>query len=258
MGAAEALRTALLSFSAGTLAVGVAATPFKCPAAPYETALLIDYQLRRRGSRDRVTLEFFTPEPQPMPVAGPVIGGAIHDWLAGRNIAYHPNQKLVSVDSARKELAFEKGEKMKFDLLITVPPHRAPRAVKEAELTDATGWVPVDGRRFRTRYDDVYAIGDVTAVKLPSGMMLPKAGVFAERQAHLVAENLASELLGDGQARDWDGRGSCFIELGYGKAGYASGNFYAEPKPLVRPRKPRRLWHWGKVLLEKYWLRRHF
>jgi sulfide:quinone oxidoreductase len=256
--AAEALRTALMSWAGGTLAIGVAATPFKCPAAPYETALLIDYELRRRGVRNRVKIEFFTPEPQPMPVAGPAIGGLIQQWLSERGITYHPNQKLISVDAARKELSFEQGEKLKFDFLIAVPPHRAPSVVKEASLTDGTGWVPVDAHRLRTHYDDAYAIGDVAAIKLPSGMMLPKAGVFAERQAQVVAANVASEVAGDAKARGWDGRGSCFIETGYGKAGYASGDFYAVPKPAMSPRKPTRRWHWAKVFFEKYWLWRHF
>ncbi len=32
-------------------------------------------------------------------------------------------------------------------------------------------------------------------------------------------------------------------------------DFYAEPKPAVAMRGPGRLWHWGKVLFEKRWLR---
>jgi sulfide:quinone oxidoreductase len=49
----------------------------------------------------------------------------------------------------------------------------------------------------------------------------------------------------------FDGHGSCFIEAGDGKAGFGSGNFYAEPRPAVTVRRPRRAWHAGKVLLEK-------
>ncbi|MGQ9469782.1 MAG: NAD(P)/FAD-dependent oxidoreductase [Nitrososphaerales archaeon] len=256
--AAEKFKEALTTFSEGTLAVGVARTPFKCPAAPYEVALLIDYHLKKANIRDKVSIKFFTPEPQPLPVAGPVVGDMIKNMFSERGIEYNPNQKLVSVDSDKKELTFEKGEKMKFDLLFTVPPHKAPNVVKESGLTDASGWVPVDRKNLRTKYDDVYAIGDVTAIKLPSGMMLPKAGVFAEYQARIVAHNIGSQILGKNEEKEWDGKGSCFIEIGYGKAGYADGDFFAEPKPKVNPKKPRRIWHWGKVLLEKYWLWKHF
>ncbi|MFQ5761505.1 MAG: NAD(P)/FAD-dependent oxidoreductase [Candidatus Bathyarchaeia archaeon] len=252
--ATEKLRRVLASFSRGTLAIGVASTPFKCPAAPYEAALLIDYHFRRIGIRDRVNMKFFTPEPQPMPVAGPEIGGMISNMLSQRNIEYNPNLKLVSVNNANKELIFDKGEKMKFDLPIIVPPHKPPPAVKESNLDDGSGWIPVHRGTMRTKYDDVYAVGDIATMKLPSGMMLPKAGVFAERQALAVAHNIASDILGDGQVEEWDGKGSCFLEMGYGKAGYASGNFFAEPKPDVKPRRPGRIWHWSKVLFEKYWL----
>lgn len=232
--------------------------PFKCPAAPYETALLTDYLLRKRGVREKVNFQFLTTEPQPMPVAGPVVGDMIKGILLERDIEYQPNQKLTSVDPASKELQFEKGEKIKFDLLLAIPPHKSPSVVTESGLGDGPGWIPVDGRTLRTKYDDVYAIGDVTAIKLPSGMMLPKAGVFAERQAQVVANSIASEISGAAEVQKYDGKGSCFIDTGYGKAGYASGDFYAEPKPLVNPRKPGRIWHWSKVLFEKYWLWRHF
>ncbi len=255
---AEKFRAAVQSFDKGTLAFLVASTPFKCPAAPYEAALLVDYLLRKKDVRHRVNMRFFTVEPQPMPVAGPRVGEMIKQMLSERGIEYEPNQKLVSVELSNKELSFEKGEKVKFDLLLAVPPHRPPAVVRESELADGVGWIPVNGRTLKTKYDDVYAIGDVTAIKLPSGMMLPKAGVFAERHADVVANNIASEINGSGEIEKWDGKGSCFIETGYGKAGYASGDFFAEPKPLINPRRPGRIWHWSKVLFEKYWLWRHF
>ncbi|MCP8316040.1 MAG: NAD(P)/FAD-dependent oxidoreductase [archaeon] len=258
LGATERLRDALATFSEGTLAIGVASTPFSCPAAPYEAALLIDCHLREARIRDKVNIKFFTPEPQPLPVAGPLVGGKIRGMLSKQGIEYNSNQKLMFVDNKNKELTFEKGEKIKFDLLFTVPPHKTPNVVKESGLTDASGWMPVDRKNLRTKYDDLYAIGDVIALKLPSGMMLPKAGVFAEHQARIVAHNIASEILGHNGVKDWDGKGSCLLETGYGKAVYMRGEFFAEPKPKVNLRRPSRIWHWGKVLFEKYWLWKHF
>jgi sulfide:quinone oxidoreductase len=256
--AADRLRDALATFSEGVMAIGVASIPFSCPAAPYEATLLIDYHLRKARIRNKVIIKFFTPEPQPMPVAGPLVGGMIRDMLLRQKIEYNPNQKLVFVNNKEKELTFDKGEKMKFDLLFTVPPHKAPVVVRESGLTDASGWIPVDMRNLRTKYDDLYAIGDVIAMKLPSGAMLPKAGVFAEHQANTVAHNIASQILEHGETKEWDGKGSCLLETGYGKAVYMSGEFFTEPKPKVNFRRPRRIWHWGKILFEKYWLWRHF
>ena len=99
----------------------------------------------------------------------------------------------------------------------------------------------------------MYAIGDVTAIPLAMGLPLPKAGTFALRQARAVAQTIASEILGRGEPGVFDGFGECFIEVGGGKAGIGAGNFYAEPLPAVKLRKPRRIWHLAKVWFEKRW-----
>jgi len=256
--AAMKLKDSLKVFSGGTIAIGVSSTPFKCPAAPYEAALLLDYNLRKRGIREKVDFQFFTPEPLPMPVAGPAIGDMIKQMLEAREIDYHPNFKPVSVDPRKREISFERGEKIEFDLLVVVPPHRVPNVVKEAGLTKGTPWIPVDKWTLRTRYDDLHAIGDVTLAKLFDGMALPKAGVFAHGQAEVVAHNIAVGIEG-GEERKFDGKGYCFVETGFGKAGFASGEFYAEPR-VVNIKSPRvsRIWHLGKILFEKYWLWRWF
>lgn len=248
------LRDALKGFSSGKLIVLISSLPFKCPAAPYEAAFLMDYYYRERGMRGKIDLRVYTPEPQPMPVAGPAVGNAMKQMLEMRGINYNPNFKVTSIDSEKREITFEKGEKVKYDFLVGIPPHRSPKVVKEAGLTDESGWIPVNRETLNTKYDEVYAIGDVTAVRLPDGKkMLPKAGVFAHYQAEAVAHNIDAEISGSGTLRKFDGKGSCFIEIGYSKAAYGSGNFYAEPAPAVKMREPGRIWHWGKILFEKWW-----
>jgi len=100
----------------------------------------------------------------------------------------------------------------------------------------------------------VYAIGDVVSIPLKLGKPLPKAGVFARNQAAVVARNIARSIMGRGRPATFDGHGACFIEMGDGKAGFGSGDFYAEPVPRMTMRKPGRVWHLGKVLFEKTWL----
>jgi sulfide:quinone oxidoreductase len=102
----------------------------------------------------------------------------------------------------------------------------------------------------------VYAIGDVTGIPLKMGKPLPKAGVFAERQAEVVAHNIARSITGKGEPASFNGHGECFIETGGGKAGFGQGDFYAEPIPEIVLRRPSRRWHAGKLLFEKSWLRR--
>lgn len=253
---AEVLRDELKRFEGGKFAVVIASTPFKCPAAPYEAALLIDAYLAKRGIRGKTEIAIYTPETLPMPVAGPVLGNAVKELIESRGISFNPQKKLVSI--ANRELTFESGEKIKADLIAWVPPHRAPSVVKDSGLTNETGWMPVDGKTMKTQFEGVYAIGDITANKLPSGMMLPKAGVFAHGQAEVVAHNIAAEINKTGELKEFDGQGYCFLEMGNGIAGFASGNFYAEPKPLVNLKNPGRFWHYGKVAFEKWWLWKWF
>lgn len=145
-----------------------------------------------------------------------------------------------------------------FDLLLYVPPHRAPAVVREAGLTNEAGWIPVDRHTLQTPFEGVFAIGDVTTIPLKMGRPLPKAGVFAHGQAETVAANIAHAWTGKGAPRRFDGYGMCFIEAGNGRAGIGKGDFYAEPTPQVEVRPPGLLWHAGKILYEKYWLYRRF
>ena len=64
----------------------------------------------------------------------------------------------------------------------------------------------------------------------------------------------AGEISGLRAQSEYDGLGYCWIETGSGSAGFASGEFYAEPDPIVSLLRSGRLWHLGKVLFEKYWL----
>lgn len=72
----------------------------------------------------------------------------------------------------------------------------------------------VDRHTLQTRWPNVYAISDVVSIPLALGKPLPKAGVFAHKQAHVVATNIADDIAGRGQAARFDGHGECFIEVG--------------------------------------------
>lgn len=257
---AARLREALAGFSGGRVAVVIASLPFKCPAAPYEAALLLDSLFRRNGRRRGVDIQVYTPEGQPMPVAGPAMGQAVQELLAERGIGFHPSLRLAAIDGEGRHLVFEGGRQETFDLVIGIPPHRGPAVVREAGLANEAGWVPADPYTLATGHDGVYALGDVAAIPLPGRhhpdvpLMLPKAGVFAHAQGEAVAANILTELQGRPRAASFEGRGFCWIELGGGKAAFADGDFYARPAPTVDLRAPGSVWHWGKVLFERYWL----
>jgi sulfide:quinone oxidoreductase len=254
---ASAIHRALEDFRGGRVVVLTAAPAYKCPAAPYEAAMLLKDHLRRRKG-GTATVEIFAAEAGPMGTAGPEVSAAVRGMVEVREIGYHPDHQIEAVDPATRKLHFKRGSPADYDLLIYVPPHRVPAVVRQAGLVGASGWVPVDAHSLRTEVSGVFAIGDVTGIPIPSGKALPKAGVFADRAAEVVAENLAAEWAGRIPERAFDGVGACFIEAGAGRAGYGSGDFYAAPAPRMQLHTPSRFWHLGKVLFEKRWLRKWF
>ncbi len=222
---------ALAALERGRVAFLIARTPFKCPAAPYEFALLTEWLLRRRGVRKDVALDLYTPEWQPMLAAGEKVGAEVVRLLNERSIGYHTEEMALRVDGAARRVLFETDD-AEYDLLLGVPPHVAPLAIREAGLTDTSGWVPVAAGTLRTRFPEVYAIGDVAAVRLHNGLSLPMAGVFAFQEGLVVAENIAAAIRG-GKTTEFNGEGYCYIEVGDGKAAFGSGNFLASPAPQV-------------------------
>lgn len=244
----------LRELQGGRVLVLVAKLPYKCPAAPNEAAFLAEALLRRRGVDAKVSL--YTPEPYPMPTAGEALGKALGGMLEARGIELHTGQIAEEVDARAKELVLQSGERVGYDLLLAVPPHRTADVVRASGLTNEAGFIPADAATLATQSDGVYAIGDVTQIPIAGGKFLPKAGVFAKAQAKVVASRIADEL-GDREPQAiFDGKGSCFVDMGEGVAAFATGDFYAEEGPVVSLRKPSRRWHLAKVAFEKYWLAR--
>jgi len=210
---AFATREVLERFEGGRVVVGVCGTPFKCPPAPSETALLVDDLLRARGLRDASEVALVMPLPVPIPPS-PDASRALLATFAERGIEWHSDTLVRGIDPRRKAILLGDDADMAFDLFLGVPKHVAPAVVAESGLC-VDGWIPVDERTLETRFPDVYAVGDVTSVGTP------KAGVFAEGQAKIVADALIARHRGV-DSPDYDGRGICYIEFGHDQVGYVN------------------------------------
>ena len=250
----EALRLqkALASFSGGKIALVIGSTPFKCPAAPYEAAMLIEWFLKKKELRGKSEIEVYTPEPFPLPVAGPEVGDKVIEILKEKQINYNSQMQVEEVKGDSKQVLFSNGQKADYDLLVLIPPHLCPEVVSRSGLTDESGWIPVNGKTLETRFQNVFALGDVASIKLPVGKPLPKAASFALGQAEVVAFNLAAQLLGV-STKVWEGNGECYLEMGGNQAAYGVGNFYARPGPVVNFQKPSEAYSRLKELWIQYW-----
>ena len=231
------LREALDKFNVGRVAILICSEPYCCPAAPYEVAFLIDSIFRKRGIRHQVEIDNYTPEVRPVPSAGTNMGNAFLGMLNEHNIGFHPRQKVQRIE--KHQIYFE-DKRVYFDLLVGIPPHVAPEVVRRSGLTDDTGWIPVDIETMRTAYPNIFAIGDVTSVQQPNptGRFLPKAWVFADAEARVIADNISAQIKGGDMKKRYDGRGFCYVDIDENLTAYASGNFYGYPEPRLYLEQP--------------------
>lgn len=249
----QMLAEELTSITSGRVTVITAAPLYKCPAAPYEAALLIDAKLRKRGVRNRVEVAVRSAEATPMPVAGANVSAAVEQILLERDIDYRPSHQITTVEPG---LIHFGDDSESTDLLVYIPGITAPTVVANSALAAADGWIHADPYTLATNFEGVFAIGDNTHIVLKIGKPLPRAGVFAHAQALTVADRISAAITGGSERVQFDGHGGCFIETGAGRAAYGSGNFYADPTPLIEMHAPARRWHWGKEAFEFNVIRR--
>jgi sulfide:quinone oxidoreductase len=221
---AFALRDVLAEFSSGRIVVGVTSTPFKCPPAPSETALMLHDLLTERGVREQCEIALVMPLGVPIPPS-PAASASLLEAFAERGIEWHPESLVRSLDPARRVVSFADGREMPYDLFLGVPVHRAP-AVVEASGLCVDGWIPVDSLTLATAFEGVYAVGDVTSVGTP------KAGVFAEGQAAVVAAAIIAAHAEEQSATQYDGRGVCYLEFGQGEVAKVEVTFMSGAAPV--------------------------
>jgi sulfide:quinone oxidoreductase len=227
---AFAAREVLARFTGGRVVVGVTSTPFKCPPAPSETALLMHEFLQARGLLDSSKVSLVMPLGVPIPPS-PQASEAVLAAFATRGIGWHPGQLVRSLDPDRKVAQLSSGEELPFDLFLGVPVHRAPQVVVDSGMT-VDGWIPVNPLTLETKFPGVYAVGDVTSVGTP------KAGVFAEGQAVVVAAEISARVRGSTTPTTYGGRGICYMEFGHDMVAKVDVTFLSGQAPagaLVGP-----------------------
>ena len=166
-----------------------------------------------------------------MPTAGPRIGAAVGGWMEASGVELHVQHRITSVDPVSRRITYENGFELDYAVFGAMWPHQAPKVIRDAGLTNDMGFVPVEFGTFRTNTPDVYAVGDVAAVRLPSDKPHPKSGMFAEAQATVVGRNLAARITG-GTEEEYPGTGACFFEMG----GNMATAVKADLLPLEGPR----------------------
>ena len=220
---AEALREPLRAFAGGTAAIVVMGPFFKCPPAPHEAAMLLHDELVRRGTRDAADIVVAIPMPVPIPIS-PDSSQGILDAYRERDIEFVGGATVERVDPRGRTVDLAGGRKIAFDLLLAVPVHKAPDVVLASDLA-VDGWIAVDQDTLETPFPDVYAVGDVTSEPVP------RAGVFAEGEARVVAAGIVARHRGTAGPPRYEGTGTCYIQFGSDGVGKTDINILGGPSP---------------------------
>jgi sulfide:quinone oxidoreductase len=182
-----------------------------------------------------VEIDVYSPAPISLPVAGAQISAEVVEIISRHGIHFHPLHKLKSV--SEKEMTFENGATQAFDILVGIPPHRVPEVVRDSGLTAGGDWVAVDKSTLRTSAGNVFAVGDVTEIKL-GALAMPKAGIFAEEQAKVASQQIVDEITGKPSITTFTGQGYCFMEVGNGQAGFLEADFFNPAGPVLQLQAP--------------------
>ena len=217
----EKLREVLPIFKKGRVLVGVTSTPFKCPPAPSEAALLTHDYLLERGIRSECEISLVMPFGIPIPPS-PETSKALLRAFSERGISFVPDRLVRSLDASRRVATLDDGSEMPYDLFLGIPKHRVPQVVADSGLTE-DGWIPVDTKTLKTKFENVYAVGDVNSVGTP------KAGVFAEGAARTVAAQIIAQARNTDEPAGYRGVGACYIEFGAQRVGKVEVEFLAGP-----------------------------
>ena len=244
MTGAKRLFKALEVFRGGTIVIGVAGIPYKCPPAPVEFVFLLDDYLRARGIREKVQIKLLSPLNRAFTIEA--TSKLVQPILAERGIELTGFFNVESVDPVGRTVTSLEDETMSYDLLILVPPHRGQQVIETSGLGDERGWVPVDKNTLKhTRFDHIWAIGDTTNIPIS------KSGSVAHYEASVAAAEISAEVKGEAPPTHvYDGKVMCFLETGRGQATTIRFDY---DHPPVSP-APARRWHWAKALFNKaYW-----
>ena len=220
----------LNQIESGKIAIAIMGMPYKCPPAPFEASLLVDSMLRKRGVRDSVQIDFFTPAPITLPAAGPEVSKQILDLINSEKITFHNSEKIKQV--APKKLIFENNE-YDFDILLAIPPHIAPKVIYNSNLAKEPGFIPIN-RDCKTPFENIFAVGDVTTLAVTDAIAVPKAGIFAEGEGITVAKNIISKIELNEKSLLFDGKGGCFLESGRDTASIIEVDMFTNQKPSTK------------------------
>ncbi len=238
-----------------------------CFGPAYETAMIIETELRRRKIRDKVPMTYVTSEPYIGHLGLDGVGdtkGLLESEFRERHVKWITNARVVKAEAGKmtvEEVADDGTVRqvhelpMKFSMML--PAFRGVAAIRGIEgLTNPRGFVLTDKHQRNPAYPEIFGIGVCIAIPpmgaTPVPVGVPKTGFMIESMVTATAENLGQILRGEAPTHEATWNAICLAD--FGDKGVA---FVAQPQ--IPPRNVN--WsgsggwvHTAKVAFEKYFL----
>jgi sulfide:quinone oxidoreductase len=221
---AVALYKRMKYFKSGRFVFNIAEMPHKCPVVPMEFIFMADWFFTKNGVRDNIEIEFVTPNTGifTKPIATKTMSATAEE----KNIIVTTDFDLAAVNTQEQTLESARGEKVKYDLVVSTMPNLGAQYIEDSNMGDGMGYVFTDHHTLKAeKFDNIYVVGDATNV--PTS----KAGSVAHYEAEIIVENMILEIDGQEPKPSYDGHSTCFIVSGYEKAYLFDFNYTTEPLP---------------------------
>ena len=219
----DSIHNKIINMKNGKIVFLITSMPYKCPPAPFEAAFIVNTMLKNNKTRNSIDISFYSPAKMTLPSAGIQASNKLMSLLTSENIHFHGSHNPIIIN--QNKILFENNTSVSFDLLLSIPHHVVPKVILDSKISES--FIHVN-RNCETKYDNVYAIGDINDLSVSNGIKIPKAGIFAEKQGIIVAKNIIAKINNTHQKNIFDGKGGCFIELDDKKAGYIDVNMYSK------------------------------
>jgi sulfide:quinone oxidoreductase len=252
----------------GPIVVGAAAGA-SCFGPGYETAMILDTDLRRRRIRDRVPMTYFTPEPYIGHMGLGGVGdskGLMESEMRQRHIQWITNAKVTGVEDGvmtvvehNDDGSAKKEHKLPFKFSMVLPAFKGVDPVAAVpELCNPRGFVLIDEHQRSKKYRNIFSAGVCVAIPpvevTPVGTGAPKTGYMIESMVSAICENVAAELKGKPATARGTWNAICLADFGDTGAAFVA-------LPQIPPRnvtwaRQGKWVHVAKVAFEKYFLRK--
>jgi sulfide:quinone oxidoreductase len=252
----------------GPVVVG-AAPGASCFGPAYETAMILDADLRKRKIRDRVPMTYVTSEPYIGHMGLGGVGdskGLMESVLRERHVRWITNAKIVEVrpnEMVVHEMdeagALKKEHLLPFAYSAVIPAFKGVDPVAAVPgLCNPRGFVLIDKHQRNPKYRNIYSVGVCVAIPpveqtpVPTGA--PKTGYMIESMVSAVAANVAADLAGKPATAEATWNAICLADFGDTGAAFVA-------LPQIPPRnvtwsKHGKWVHLAKIAFEKYFMRK--